>query len=72
MRSESVLKGIEIETLDIDYSQKLVIFLPKMLFVFCTKRDTLMRRSTVLSFPVQLVFPEAVFLVVCDPSMNEL
>ncbi len=67
MRSESVHTGIEIET-----SQNRAIFLLKILFVFRTKRDTLMRRSTVLSFPVQLVFPEAVFLVVCDPSMNDL
>jgi hypothetical protein len=67
VRSESVHTGIEIET-----SQNRAIFLLKILFVFRTKRDTLMRRSTVLSFPVQLVFPEAVFLVVCDPSMNDL
>jgi len=34
----------------------------KILFTFVTKQATLMRRSTVLSLPLQLEFPEQSFL----------
>ncbi len=34
-----------------------LIFIMKMLFTFVTKQATLMRKSTVLSLPLQLVFP---------------
>jgi hypothetical protein len=49
-----------------------LVFKLKIFFASLTKRATLMRRSTVLSLLLQLVFPEAVFLVVCDPFMNKL
>ncbi len=49
-----------------------LIFIMKILFTFTTKQTTSMRRSIVLSLPPQLVFPETVFLVAGDPSMNEL
>jgi len=35
-----------------------LIFKLKILFTFFTKQATLMRRSTVLSLPLQLVFPD--------------
>jgi len=35
-----------------------LIFVLKVLFTFFTKQATLMRRSTVLSLPPQLVFPD--------------
>jgi hypothetical protein len=34
-----------------------LIFKLKILFAFVTKQATLMRRSTVLSLPLQIVFP---------------
>ncbi len=37
----------------------LLLFLLNLLLSFCTKQATLMRRSTVLSLPLQLVFPVA-------------
>ncbi len=46
------------------------LILPKK--TFFTKQGASIRRSTVLIISFQLVFPEAVFLVICDPSMKEL
>jgi hypothetical protein len=37
-----------------------LIFKLKILFTFVTKQVTLMRRSTVLSLPLQLVFPDLI------------
>jgi hypothetical protein len=39
-----------------------MLFLLKILFAFGTKRATLMRRSTVLSLPIQLVFPAFTYI----------
>ncbi len=59
MRTEtSCLKG-RLSTVDLLVLTSLdqVIFIMKILFNFVTKQTTLMRRSTVLSVPTQLVFP---------------
>jgi len=44
-----------------------LIFIVKILFSFFTKQATLMKRSTVLSLPPQLVFPTC-FLAVTSIS----
>jgi hypothetical protein len=36
-----------------------LLFVLKMLFTFVTKQATSIRRSTVLSLPIQLVFPSS-------------
>ncbi len=46
-----------VDLLEITRVDKL-IFIKKILFIFVTKQPTLIRRSTVLSLPLQLVFPE--------------
>jgi hypothetical protein len=44
-------------------SLDLVIFISRILIPFVKKQATLMRRSTVLSLPLQLVFPGLSFKV---------
>jgi len=46
-----------VDLLEITRVDKL-IFIKKILFIYVTKQPTLIRRSTVLSLPLQLVFPE--------------
>ena len=55
---ESLVKG-RISTVDLLVlnSSDQLFFLLKLKFSFYTKQPTLMRRSTVLSLPLQLVFP---------------
>ncbi len=49
-----------------------LIFIMKILFTFTTKQTASVSKSILLSLPPQLAFPETVFLVAGDPSMNEL
>ncbi len=39
-----------------------LLFTLKLLFIFATKQATLMRRSTVLSLPLRLVFPGVIYM----------
>jgi hypothetical protein len=55
---ESLLKGrLSAVELLVLTSLDQLLFILKILFTFFTKQATLMRRSTVLSLPLQLVFP---------------
>jgi hypothetical protein len=53
---EALMEGGRLSAIDLLVLTILLLFILKRLFNYVTKQATLMRRSTVLSIPLQLVF----------------